>query len=173
VTIRLDPKLRYLTELASRKQRRTVSSFIEWAIEQALDKIVLREEFYGIDSESRVEISLGREAEKLWDPDESDRVMKLGLEYPDLLTYEEQLLWKLVRETGYFWRGHFNSNGYWTWETDLESLSFQRVREYWDILKQVADGEANRNQLPQTPRKESQDSKDDDITLPSHDDTPF
>ena len=31
VTIRLDPKLRYLTELAARKQRRTVSSFIEWA----------------------------------------------------------------------------------------------------------------------------------------------
>ena len=45
VTIRLDPKLRYLTELAARKHRRTVSSFIEWAIESMLDKVVLREEY--------------------------------------------------------------------------------------------------------------------------------
>lgn len=36
VTARLDPKLNYLCELASRAQRRTKSSFIEWAIQEAL-----------------------------------------------------------------------------------------------------------------------------------------
>jgi len=45
VTIRLDPKLRYLTELAARQQRRTLSSFIEWAIDSALKDVVLREEY--------------------------------------------------------------------------------------------------------------------------------
>jgi hypothetical protein len=41
--VRLDPKLRYLAELAARKQRRTVSSFIEWTIEEALKNIYLHD----------------------------------------------------------------------------------------------------------------------------------
>src|SRR5215467_4773736 len=87
VTIRLDPKLRYLTELAARKQRRTVSSFIEWAIEQALSHVELDDEK-----------TVAQEAGILWDTDEAYRVSKLGLRYPALLTYDEQVLWKLIRE---------------------------------------------------------------------------
>jgi hypothetical protein len=34
VTVRLDPKLRYLAELAARLHRRTLSSYIEWAIKR-------------------------------------------------------------------------------------------------------------------------------------------
>src|SRR2546429_4626748 len=91
VTIRLDPKLRYLTELAARKQRRTVSSFIEWAIESALGRIVLREDATG-------EVTLGRQSEALWDIDEPDRFAKLAENYPELLTHDEQVLWKLIKE---------------------------------------------------------------------------
>lgn len=36
VTIRLDPRLNYLTDLAARCQRRTKSSFIEWVIKETL-----------------------------------------------------------------------------------------------------------------------------------------
>src|SRR6516165_4850387 len=43
VTVRLDPKLRYLGEIAARKQRRTVSSFIEWAIEDVLRRVSIEE----------------------------------------------------------------------------------------------------------------------------------
>src|SRR4051795_7355266 len=69
VTIRLDPKLRYLTELAARKQRRTVSSFIEWAIESALDRIILRESYNQYQG-GTVEETLGDQAEVLWDIDD-------------------------------------------------------------------------------------------------------
>src|ERR1700746_2572776 len=78
VTLRLDPKLRYLTELAARKQRRTVSSFIEWAIEQALSDVEL---------DDKRHLTVAHETGQLWDPDEADRLVKLGLLYPDLLTY--------------------------------------------------------------------------------------
>jgi len=91
VTIRLDPKLRYLTELAARRQRRTVSSFIEWAIEHALPAVRLEEgppEVTDLDLASVI----------LWDPDEADRLAKLALYYPGLLTYEEEVLWKLIQE---------------------------------------------------------------------------
>ncbi len=36
VTVRLDPRLNYLCELAGRAQRRTKSGFIEWAVQRAI-----------------------------------------------------------------------------------------------------------------------------------------
>src|ERR1700730_13854709 len=92
VTVRLDPKLRYLAELAARKQRRTLSSFIEWAIEENLKSI----HFHG--AEDELSASAASVAAELWDVDEPDRFAKLALHYPDMLTYEEQILWKLIRE---------------------------------------------------------------------------
>ena len=47
VTVRLDPKLKYLAELAARKHRRPLSSYIEWAVEQSLSRVWLDEPFNG------------------------------------------------------------------------------------------------------------------------------
>jgi hypothetical protein len=171
VTIRLDPKLRYLTELAARKQRRTVSSFIEWAIEDALDKIVLKEAKYNEDP--RVfEITLGKRAEKLWDVDEADRVAKLGLNYPELLTHNEQVLWKLIRECDFLWWFHEME--------DDPQLDFQKLREHWDAFKQVASGEADKSILPKwterksTPAPSKRAGEEMDFTPPLEDeDIPF
>jgi hypothetical protein len=87
VTVRLDPKLRYLAELAARKQRRTLSSFIEWAIEQSLTEVKLTETS-----------TLADEAHALWDVDECDRFIKLALHDEGLLNYREQVLWKHLLE---------------------------------------------------------------------------
>ena len=92
VTVRLDPKLRYLAEIASRKQRRTVSSFIEWAIEQALDSVIVNDNSH---------ISVADESARLWDVDEAERFMRLAVAYPDLLTHDEQLLWRVIRDAGF------------------------------------------------------------------------
>ena len=87
VTVRLDQKLRYLADLAARKQRRTLSSFIEWAIERALAEVKLS-------GTSTVE----EEARALWDIDESDRFVKLAFFDESLLTYDEQVIWKIIQE---------------------------------------------------------------------------
>ena len=88
VTVRLDPKLRYLADIAARKQRRTLSSFIEWALEQSLKQVILRENEDG-QSESVADL-----AEILWDVDNGDRFMTLATTFPELLTHDEQILWK-------------------------------------------------------------------------------
>jgi predicted transcriptional regulator len=75
VTVRLDPKLRYLAELAALKQRRTVSSFIEWAIEDTLSRECIQESAYGNDRGTTV----ADVASKLWDVDDADRFAKLAL----------------------------------------------------------------------------------------------
>lgn len=175
VTIRLDPKLRYLTELAARKQRRTVSSFIEWAIENALCEIVLRE---GNDQGYQYHETLGEQAETLWDTDEPDRLAKLGLHYPDLLTHDEQVMWKLIRENGYLWKGRYDKAGKWRWNVDTDSLIFTRLREHWDAFEQVAAGEADKSILPTWTDRNSTPptgSKDDVHFAPplDDDDIPF
>lgn len=134
VTVRLEPKLRYLAELAARKQRRTLSSFIEWAIEATLE----RETLYSYDSAAGPMDATGAEAANdLWDVDEADRFVMLAVNVPSLLTHDEQVLWKLIKETPYVWKN-----------SDKAVIDFQRLRECWDTLKAVSGGEADRSSLP-------------------------
>jgi len=164
VTVRLDPKLRYLAELAALKHRRTLSSFIEWAIEDSLHRVKLREGTgYNNDSGSTV----SDDAESLWDVDDADRFAKLALRYPDLLTHEEQKRWKLIRENGYLWRGRYGSDDKWGWTVKEQSLMLDRLREYWDRFCAVARNEAQASVLPTWADKKSDSKKtegfDDDI----------
>ena len=142
VTVRLDPKLRYLAELAARKQRRTVSSFIEWAVEESLKGVHL-------DNTT----TLADVATNLWDVDEPDRFAKLALAYDYMLTHEEQILWKLICENGYLWRGKYDSNDEWAWTIRSVGLCFDRLREHWETFKAVANGTADRASLPTWPKK--------------------
>lgn len=147
VTVRLDPKLRYLAELAARKQRRTLSSYIEWAIEDSLDRTQLY---------SNEGASLADESAALWDVDESDRFAKLALRHPELLTHEEQVRWKLVRENGLMWRGRYAENGgEWTWTVKEESLLFSTLREHWASFCDAADT-GRKDGLPTWLRKKGQ-----------------
>lgn len=140
VTVRLDPKLRYLAELAARRQRRTLSSYIEWAIENNLQHIGLT---------ANEDVSLADEAEGLWDVDEADRFARLALRHPELLTHEEQVLWKLVRENGALWLGHYaGAHRDWTWSIREQSLIFPRLREYWPVFLSVAETGTGHDQLP-------------------------
>ena len=106
VTVRLDPKLKYLADLAARRQRRPLSSFIEWAVEQSLS-YVYPDPMGGTGHEAPD--LFNDVANHLWDIDEPDRFAKLALRYPDLLDHEQQRLWKLICENGYLWRGSYSS----------------------------------------------------------------
>jgi len=146
VTVRLDPKLRYLAELAARKQRRTLSSYIEWALEESLNRVIIDEDktFGGEANKTVADV-----ATKLWDVDEPDRFAKLAIQYPDMLTHEEQTLWKLIRENGMLWRGRFDkTSGDWTWRIAEDSLIFESLRERWGVFNAVANGDAKKDTLP-------------------------
>lgn len=143
VTVRLDPKLRYLAELAARLHRRTLSSYVEWAIEASLDNNVLKHDYNGRGP------SIKDDAEYLWDVDEADRFAKLALRYPHLLSHEEQVRWKLIRECPGLWRGRYTGKPEtWTWSVSEESLAFETLRSHWPALCAVADGATAVDTLP-------------------------
>ena len=152
VTVRLDPKLRYLAELAARKQRRTVSSFIEWAIEDALKRIRISES-------KNNERTIHDVALTLWDVDDADRFASLALHFPELMTHYEQVLWKLICENGWLWKGRNDSKGVWTWDHNLlDDLVIERLREHWDTFNAVARGDAEQFTLPTWGKDKDDDS---------------
>ena len=143
VTVRLDPKLRYLAELAALKQRRTLSSYIEWAVQDSLSRVPLIEGT-GFNDQS---VTVQDEADKLWDVDEPDRFVKLAFNYPELLTHDEQIKWKLIRENGYLWRGRMVRD-IWEWRVEEDTLILERLRENWGKFCAVVDGDGDSSILP-------------------------
>jgi uncharacterized protein (DUF1778 family) len=145
VTVRLDPKLRYLAELAARKHRRTVSSFVEWAVEESLSKVILKE---GDSQEDIAEINAADEAERLWDVDEPDRLAKLAFSYPEMLNHEEQLLWKLAKESDFLWRGSRTIAGGRDWKFEEANFQFSNFRMCWEDFLEVVRGNVEAARLP-------------------------
>ncbi len=152
ITVRLDPKLRYLAELAALKQRRTLSSYIEWAIQDSLNRVYLRE---GTGYNGDVGTTFFDETDRLWDVDAPDRFAKLALHYPELLNYDEQKRWKLIKENGYLWRGR-TVNGKWRWDIAEGDLVIERLRKYWEKFCAVADGSMDFSELPTWENEEDQ-----------------
>jgi hypothetical protein len=117
LNMRIDPKLKYLADIASRETGRTLSGFIERAIKRALAVGA------PLEDELRVSAPTGPATEPqlwfemLWDVDESDRFFKLATLKPGLLTIPEQRLWKLFTM-------HMNHT-----RTKITAASF---REFWN-----------------------------------------
>jgi predicted transcriptional regulator len=159
VTVRLNPKLHYLAELAARRQRRTLSSFIEWAIEESLQFVTIEERWHLATLTADKRITVADIARDVWEVDEIDRFFKLALRYPHLLTHEEQVLWKLVRENAYLWYGFEHMAASATVALSDLSAVADLLRPHWEAFKQVAAGEADESILPQEP---ADDLLDDD-----------
>lgn len=167
VSVRLDPKLRYLADLAARKQRRTLSSFIEWALEGALGRVIIQEREKG-PNESVADL-----AEVLWDVDDADRFVKLAFGFPELLDHSEQVLWKVIKNHGAFWDGgKVTADGSYAYKWTREAINYRRLRTYWDTLNSVAAGDAEESELPHWSQfhEAAQPSAD---APPPDDDIPF
>jgi hypothetical protein len=137
VTVRLDPKLRFAAELAARKQRRTLSSFIEWAIDEATDRIEVTPPTSGHPGFTVLDA-----LERIWDVEEADRMVNLALMYPQLLTFEEEKVWKLVCECQHFWVGGVVPDMYATAINHVKSqLCKDRLRNQWENLHKIIEGE--------------------------------
>jgi hypothetical protein len=130
VTVRFDPKLKFAAELAARKQRRTLSSFIEWAVEEAISR------FHINDGKTMSEA-----INHVWDIEEADRFLKLALYYPELLSFEEERLWRIIKEYKPFWEKPD------TGDYSVSNACLATIRNNWDILQQILAGDASVSEL--------------------------
>ena len=133
VQVRFDQKLRYAVELASRRQRRTVSSFIEWAVQEAIQKVEIEK-----DSTTKVSDAL----KDVWDPDEADRFVKLASKYPDLLTHDEERLWKAICEYDWVWMLKSDRERDYSLEKNPSKVNLKVLRKVFNEFKLLIDGVA-------------------------------
>lgn len=138
VTVRLDPKLKFAAELAARKQRRTLSSFIEWAIERAISEVK-------VTSDNGDEKSVLEATREIWNVNDAQRFLNFANNYSELLNYDEERLLKLI-----FLTPHFSE----TLASDAESettigiIRAEKIDEYWELLNRYVSGEISRDELP-------------------------
>lgn len=130
VSVRMEPKLRYLAEIAARTHRRSLSSFVEWAVEDALSRAQFNEEK-----------SVAQAVDTIWDVDEPDRFVKLALYAPRLLNYDEQRLWKVIREHPEVWKGNITEFHEGNPESVLQRVDFVKLREAWTALRNEISGD--------------------------------
>ena len=127
VGVRLDPKLKYAAELAARKQRRTLSSFIEWAIQEAVNKVPVTKRYTAAEA-----------MDDVWDVFEADRFVKTAVNLPELLTHDEEVTWKLIEEHPAMWRRE---------NRDPSNFRYDLLRDHFETFKKVAKGELDETVL--------------------------
>ena len=134
-------------ETGARKHRRSLSNYIEWAIERSFKKDALRER----PTDADIDESTSSWLDQLWDAHESDRFVKLAFNYPGLLTNEELVLWKLIRANKFLWAEFIFMLPDMVdrkWIESDKHFQYERLREHWDTFKSVAKGEAELSTLP-------------------------
>jgi hypothetical protein len=148
ITVRLDPKIRYGLELLARKQRRTLSSVVEWALHQAIDNPESGLIETGTDGNPYNLLTT------LWDVEEADRLYHIVTLRPNLLNFEEEKLTKIIRESDYYQSVH---EKYKHLQEKGEHLEYhnrvrEKLRDYYETYKKIADGELSRDSLPKALR---------------------
>ncbi|MDW0360803.1 hypothetical protein Q8G38_15935 [Halomonas venusta] len=97
VSLRLDPKTKYLIDLLAREQKRTITGVVEWALERAAEN-------------ERFDLSRGYDGpsfrdmiDELWSTDEAMRLIALALNKASLLDYEEMRIWETIKASPDLW----------------------------------------------------------------------
>jgi hypothetical protein len=147
VTIRLDPKMNYLAELAARSQRRTKSSLIEAALADALSVIRV-----DVRPHTNNQTTIGQIADHVWHVDDPERLKRLVQFAPHLMTYEEQKIWAVIEKNSTFWMGHWKSFGgqfeHYIYSTDVINLYLPAFEQNWDTIKEIAAGKLAAETIP-------------------------
>lgn len=145
VTIRLDPKMKYLAEIAARKQRRTLSSFIERAVERSFEGVTLLDYRLENSPNMREDKTLVGLSHSLWSPDESERLLRLAILCPELLSEAEEEIWNCVIRSGFLKEAYKKKNhspylatikGEWDMEY-LETCAFPNLRRFLPSLMET------------------------------------
>ena len=151
ITVRLDPKIRYGLELLARKQRRNLSSVVEWALQKAINE----------PEDGLIETNLNTGIKynllyELWDVEESDRLLKMAMWKHELRTFEEERLSKLIRESEIFMHLANKAQAEYPSSDTVQNKLIESLREYYSTFKKIDAGELDKSHLPKPPKTKLQ-----------------
>ena len=140
ISIRLDPKLNYLCEIAARIHKKTKSSFIEWAIGNSMKEVF---------TESNTGDTYGILETNLWETNEAERLARLAVGYTNLLDYEGSLIWEIVRTHNIFWTDREPNTGLPDEPIKYRGkyLRIDFLRKKWKDLKKIVLEELSEEEI--------------------------
>jgi hypothetical protein len=139
VQVRLDPRLRFSAELAAKKHRRTLSSFAEWAIEEAISKVMV-----GLSQNETAKFVMN----EVWDVSEPKRFLNLAHEYPFLLTHDEEVLFSRLQVFDSVWMLESDVKKYDRMSKEnYKSLFLWKLEHIWSEFKRMVREEDSPNLL--------------------------
>lgn len=125
VSLRLDPKTKYLIDLLAREQKRTLTGVVEWALERAAEQ-------------ERFDLSTGYDGpsfrdmiDVLWSTDEAVRLIALAFNKPSLMDYDEMRVWETIKSSSDLWRINTPAS---ISKLDMTMLNVDLVQRYWETL---------------------------------------
>ena len=132
VQVRLDPMLRMAAELAANTERRTLSAFIEMAVDRAVKQC-----FVTTVGEN-LPVTAWKVAQECWSAEPAWRLNTLYGMYPDLLTIREKTMME-----GVIFLGKIAAWG----QERIDPVDIVLAGNGWDELCQYADGEISFDEL--------------------------
>lgn len=128
VSLRIDPKTKYLIDLLARDQKRTITGVIEWAIERAAAQVQF-DQNSGTYYNDMID--------ELWSTDEATRLTALALHKPSLLDYDQMRIWETVKASPDLWRSGYMPSP--NLPIHAHALEVGIIRRYWDSIVEHVD----------------------------------
>ena len=151
ISIRISPRTRHLAEIAARAQLRTLSGYIEWAINESFRSVTVGERgaipALGEREGMLYPLKLSDKADALWYSDAADRLVALAILFPGLLDDHELMLWRLIQESDAAWRHQAIEAGS-AWRFERTGPDLPTLRRFWSRFEQAAVGKAGEDILP-------------------------
>src|SRR3990167_395646 len=157
IQARLDPKLHMAAEIMARAERRTLSSFIERSIEQMAKTLKVKRNLfntwmspdYEIFTQDKLyshfdRVTVEEAVKDIHGNHEAISFFKFASYFPELLTRDEEELFRTIISIPYFWmyypintedqKGRIIHTS-WAQVNAVEGLVYDHLIEYWDSLK--------------------------------------
>lgn len=148
LTLRLDPKVRFLIDLIARQKRQSITGVIESAIEVYATNFLIEAELWDEDTEDDKlqQVSLYKLSKEIYSTDDSFRFMMLVWCCPRLLSYEEVRLKETIYGSKIFWDEYPNS------DSSRNDIDTDVLREHWvSLLRHVDEHKSSPTIVPYEP----------------------
>lgn len=149
LTLRLDPKVRFLIDLIARQKRQSITGVIESAVEVYATNFYIEADMWDddADAERRQEVSLYKLSKDIYSTDDSFRFMMLVWTCPRLLSYEEVRLRETIYASELFWDEYPNAS------SDRNDIDTDVLREHWvALLAHVEEHKSSPTVVPYLPK---------------------
>lgn len=129
VAIRITPKMRFGLELLAKQYDRTLTDTVILAINN----------FFGTEKAGlflEPQVGYDRPVNVLdivWSPQEHERFALVAIYYPELLSDNEDYLWRVIKRSDKYWKGRENRQ-----RPTPDDFNFEALLEDWKELKKQA-----------------------------------